>query len=53
MKKIQEVIAIIKTGKYEDAKIELEKIISINKDDFQAYHILGVVFAIAKTTPKI
>ena len=45
MKKIQEVIEIIKTGKYEDAKIELEKIISINKDDFQAHHVLGVVFA--------
>ena len=45
MKSIQEVIETIKSEKYEDAKIELEKIIRTKKDDFQAYHVLGVVFA--------
>ena len=45
MKTIQEVIEIIKAGKYKDAKIELENIISLKNDDFQAYHVLGVVFA--------
>ena len=45
MKLIQEVIEIIKAGKYNDAKIELEKITNSKKDDFYAYHVLGVVFA--------
>ena len=45
MKLIQEVIEIIKAGKYNDAKIELEKIINSKKDDFHAHHVLGVVFA--------
>ena len=45
MKTIQEVIEIIKDGKYKDAKNELEKIISSKNDDFQAHHVLGVVFA--------
>ena len=45
MKLIQEVIEIIKARKYNDAKIELEKIINSKKDDFHAHHVLGVVFA--------
>ena len=45
MKTIQEVIEITKAGKYEDAKIELEKIISSKNEDFQAHHVLGVVLA--------
>ena len=45
MKSIQEVIETIKSGKYEEAKIELEKITINKKNDFQAYHVLGVVCA--------
>jgi len=45
MKTIQDIIEIIKAEKYEEAKIELEKIINLKKNDFQAHHVLGVVFA--------
>ena len=45
MKTIQEIIEIAKAGKDKEAKVELEKIIDLKKDDYQAHHVLGVVCA--------
>lgn len=45
MKTIQEIVKIINNGKSEDAKLELEKLININKDNFLAHYFLGVVYA--------